>query len=184
MHRTSDHDRRVTEPTPPEPHGRIGRARQRVGELRTEVGRRSNVLQERVPIARDAFAAYEHDRQVGGEIMAGAIAFRIFIFLLPYTLVVIATLGTIADWTADGAEEVTAQLGMGGVAARSVAESARLDSGGRWIALALGLFALYFAAIALARAMRIAHALAWQETVAPMRKSWRSALILVGTVTV
>jgi uncharacterized BrkB/YihY/UPF0761 family membrane protein len=176
----------VSVPPPSEPQdkpGRIERTRQRVDALRTEVVRRSDELQQRVPVARDAFAAYEHDRRVGGEIMAGAIAFRTFIFLLPYTLVVVATLGIVADWSDESAEEVTDELGVGGIAAKSVVESARLDSGGRWIALGLGLFALYFASVALARSMRIAHALAWQETVAPMRKAWRGALVLVGTVT-
>jgi hypothetical protein len=185
----------VSVPPPSQPPGkprRIERTRQRVDALRTEVVRRSDVLQQRVPVARDAFAAYEHDRQVGGEIMAGAIAFRTFIFLLPYTLVVVVTLGLVADWTEESAENVTDELGVGGIAAKSVAESARLDSGGRWIALGLGLFALYFASAALAlyfasaalaRSMRIAHALAWQQTVAPMRKAWRGALVLVGTVT-
>jgi uncharacterized BrkB/YihY/UPF0761 family membrane protein len=174
----------VSDQPPAEPDGRIKRARQRVTALRAEVERRTDELQQRVPVARDAFAAFEHDRQVGGEIMAGAIAFRMFIFVLPYTLVLIATLGIVADWTADGAEEVAKELGIGGVAAKSVSESARLDSGGRWIALSLGLFALYFASAALARAMRIAHALAWRQAVAPMRKAWRSALVVVGTLTV
>ena len=167
----------------PEHEGKIRRARQRVEAMRAEIGRRSEELQERVPVARDAFAAFEHDRQVGGEIMAGALAFRMFIFLLPYTLVVVVLLGIVADWDSGKADEVTHDLGMSGLAAKSIAESARLDGGGRWIALGLGLFALYFASVALARAMRIAHALAWQEAVAPMRKAWRSALVLVGTIT-
>lgn len=144
--------------------------------------RRGDELQARLPVARDAVAAYEHDRQVGGEIMAGAIAFRMFIFLLPFTFVLIAGLGIVADLDPHGSYRIVDQLGIGGLAAKSVSESARLDSGGRWIALGIGAFALYFASVALARAMRIAHALAWQQTVAPLRRAWRSALILVGTI--
>jgi uncharacterized BrkB/YihY/UPF0761 family membrane protein len=113
--------------------------------------------------------------------MAGAIAFRMFIYVLPLVLVIVASLGGIADLSDQGPRDLAKTVGMGGLAAKAVSESARLDNGGRWIAIVLGLFALYFASIALARAMRIAHALAWQQAVVPMRKTWRAALIAVGS---
>jgi uncharacterized BrkB/YihY/UPF0761 family membrane protein len=168
-------------PEPPQP-GRVARTRRRVDALRSEVERRAIDLEGRVPLARTVFNAYRHDRQVGGEIMAGAIAFRMFVFILPLVLVLVAGLGVFADADEEGTPEVARQFGIGGIAARSVAESARLDHGGRAVALALGLFALYFASVALARALRIAHALAWQEAIEPLRKPWRAAGILIGVI--
>jgi uncharacterized BrkB/YihY/UPF0761 family membrane protein len=168
-------------PEPPQP-GRVARTRRRVDALRSEVERRAVDLEARVPIVRNVFFAYRHDRRVGGEIMAGAIAFRMFVFILPLVLVLVAGLGLLADADEKGTPDVARQLGIGGLAAQSIADSARLDNGGRAVALALGLYFLYFASVALARALRIAHALAWQETVEPLRKPWRAAGILIGLI--
>jgi uncharacterized BrkB/YihY/UPF0761 family membrane protein len=168
-------------PEPPQP-GRVARTRERVDALRSEVGRRAVDLEARVPLVRNVFDAYRHDRQVGGEIMAGAIAFRTFVFILPLVLVLVAGLGLFVDPDEEGTPDVAQQFGIGGIAARSISESARLDHGGRAVALALGLYFLYFASVALARALRIAHALAWQEAIEPLRKPWRAAGILIGLI--
>jgi uncharacterized BrkB/YihY/UPF0761 family membrane protein len=171
-----------TEPSPPDPDampsGRIRRARVRAGVLRAQVNERARRLEREVPAAEAAHKAYNHDREVGGEIMAGAIAFRAFLYLLPLVVVYVIVLGFIAD--VSSTEQVTKVLGVGGIAADSVTASVRVSSGSRFIALGIALFALYFTAIALARALRIAHALAWEDTVAPMKRTWRAALIVVG----
>src|SRR4051794_20970827 len=66
------------DPEAAQPDSRYRRARRRVEATRRDVGERATKLEERMPAARAAFRAYEHDRVVGGEIMAGAIAFRAF----------------------------------------------------------------------------------------------------------
>jgi uncharacterized BrkB/YihY/UPF0761 family membrane protein len=162
--------------------GRIRRAKRRVDSARQGITERATGIEERVPAARSAARAYEHDRRVGGEIMAGAIAFRMFVFLLPLVLVLVVTLGFAADADSKGASDVAKQIGITGLAAQSVAASARVSGGSRWIALFLGLIALYSTSIALARALRIAHALAWVDPVPPMKRTWRIALVVVGTV--
>lgn len=167
---------------PPRQPGRIARARHRVDEWRADAAQRADDLQARVPVVRSVFAAYERDRRVGGEIMAGAIAFRMFVFMLPLTLALVALGGLVADADTKGAADVSKQLGISGLAAKSISESAQLGSGSRWIALAVALFFLYGTSLGLARAMRIAHALAWGEVVEPVHRSWRVALVVVGTV--
>ncbi len=112
--------------------------------------------------------------------MAGAIAFRTFVFLLPLALVFVTTLGFAANADSQGAQNVAKQVGISGLAAQSVSASARVSSGGRWIALLLGLVALYSTSKALARALRIAHALAWQKPIAPLKRAWRAGLVVVG----
>lgn len=171
----------ATDPaTEPPREGRIKRARRRVDSARQEITERATELEERVPAARSAVRAYEHDRAVGGEIMAGAIAFRSFVFLLPLVLVIVLTLGIAADSTDGGAAEISKHAGVSGIAAQSVTQSARVSGGGRLLALFLGLIALYSTSIALARALRIAHALAWGAEVAPMKRTWRAALVVTG----
>ena len=170
----------MTEPVTEPQEGRIKRARRRVDSARRGISDRATQLEEHVPAARSAMRAYEHDRAVGGEIMAGAIAFRSFVFLLPLVLVLVVTLGIVADESGEGAYAIEQHAGVSGIAAQSVTQSARLSSGGRWIALFLGLIALYSTSIALARALRIAHALAWGAAVPPMKRSWRVALVVIG----
>jgi len=170
----------MTEPVTEEPEGRIKRARRRVGVARQGLTERATELEARVPAARSAVRAFEHDRAVGGEIMAGAIAFRSFVFLLPLTLILVLTLGIAADNVAGGAVAISQHAGISGIAAASVTQSSRVSSGGRLVALFLGLIALYSTSIALARALRIAHALAWGRMVEPMRRSWRAALVVTG----
>ncbi len=171
-----------TEPSPPEPDatppGRIRRARVRAAALREQVNDRALRLEREVPAAEAAHEAYSHDRKIGGEIMAGAIAFRAFLYLLPLVVVYVIVLGFVADVSTT--EQVTKVMGMGGIAADSVTESVRVSSGSRFVALGIALFALYFTAIALARALRIAHALAWEDPVAPMKRTWRAALVVIG----
>jgi uncharacterized BrkB/YihY/UPF0761 family membrane protein len=170
-------------PSPPEPDatppGRFRRARTRAALLRERAGERALRLEREVPAAEATHQAYDHDRKVGGEIMAGAIAFRAFLYLLPLVVVYVIVLGFVAD--VSSTEQVTKVMGISGLAADSVTESTRVSSGSRFIALGFALFALYFTAIALARALRIGHALAWEDAVAPMKRTWRAALVVVGT---
>jgi uncharacterized BrkB/YihY/UPF0761 family membrane protein len=170
----------MTDPATEERDGRIRRARRRVDSARQDLTERANEIEARVPAAHSAVRAYQHDRAVGGEIMAGAIAFRGFVFLLPLVLVLVTTLGIAADTGNESPSKVAQQAGISGIAAQSVAQSARVSSGGRWIALFLGLIALYSTSIALARALRIAHALAWGKDVAPMKRGWRAGLVVIG----
>jgi uncharacterized BrkB/YihY/UPF0761 family membrane protein len=174
----------MTEPVVEEREGRLKRARRRMDGARHELTERATEFEARVPAARSAVRAYEHDRAVGGEIMAGAIAFRSFVFLLPLTLIIVLTLGIAADNVGGGAVAISQHAGVSGIAAASVTQSARVSSGGRFLALFLGLIALYSTSIALARALRIAHALAWGEVVEPMKRTWRAALVVPGAVLV
>jgi uncharacterized BrkB/YihY/UPF0761 family membrane protein len=171
----------MNEPVTEGHEGRIKRARRRVDSARQGISERATEIGDRVPAARSAVRAYEHDRAVGGEIMAGAIAFRSFVFLLPFVLVLVVTLGIAANSPGESPYAVEQHAGVSGIAAQSVTQSARLSSGGRWLALVLGLIALYSTSLALARALRIAHALAWGKAVSPMKRSWRIVLVVVGS---
>jgi uncharacterized BrkB/YihY/UPF0761 family membrane protein len=170
----------MADPKTEEKLSRIRRVRRRVETARGEIETRASAIESQVPAAQSAVRAYHHDRAVGGEIMAGAIAFRFFVFLLPLVLVLVSLLGIAANADTKGADHVAKRAGIGGIAAKSVSDSARLSEGGRWIALVLGLIALYSTSVALVRAVRIAHALAWGTTATPMRKKWKSALFLLG----
>lgn len=116
-----------------------------------------------VVLAREA---YQRDRDVGGAVLAGAIAFRVFVWLLAASLVAVAGLGFLAA-AGESSSEVTTDLGVTAFAASSVAQAASDVQRSRWILLALGLWALYSASKHALRSMWVTSALVWRV---PMTK--------------
>lgn len=111
-----------------------------------------------VVLARDA---YQRDRDVGGAVLAGAIAFRVFVWLLAASLVAVAGLGFAAAAGQDTGK-VTTDLGVTAFAASSVAQAGADVQRSRWLLLALGLWALYSASKHALRSMWVTSALVWR----------------------
>lgn len=116
-----------------------------------------------VVLAREA---YQRDRDIGGAVLAGAIAFRVFVWLLAASLVAVAGLGFVAA-AGESTSEVSTNLGVTAFAASSVAQAASDVQRSRWILLGLGLWALYSASKHALRSMWVTSALVWRV---PMTK--------------
>jgi uncharacterized BrkB/YihY/UPF0761 family membrane protein len=149
---------------------------------RDQVIAKYEAAREQVPAVDVASVIYERDRATGGDVIAGALAFRLFLFLLPLVLVVIAGLGFVAASDPEAPETLARRAGIAGITAQSVARSIEDSSSGRWFALVIGLVALYTASVSLVKALRTAHALAWRQRVAPLKRAWRAVLALVVVV--
>jgi uncharacterized BrkB/YihY/UPF0761 family membrane protein len=108
-----------------------------------------------------AFEMYERDADVGGEIIAGALAYRVFIWLLPLALVAVAGLGFAADAANESARETITSLGITGIVSNSVATSA--DGQARWYALLVGIPLLVYVTRSLLRALIGTHRLLWGD---------------------
>ena len=54
----------------------------------------------------------DRDGEVGGGIIAGALAYRLFIWLLPLTLVAVAGLGIAADASSESPGRAAGSLGL------------------------------------------------------------------------
>jgi uncharacterized BrkB/YihY/UPF0761 family membrane protein len=133
-----------------------------------------------VPGLQTAVDVMQRDRLLGGELLAGAVAFRMFVYLVPLSLLSVSALGFLAASNAESPEDAARSVGISAVTAQSVAEGAEAAKGTRWVALVIGVWALYLASVALARALRVSHALAWRDPVPRMKKTWRAALIVIG----
>ena len=107
-----------------------------------------------------AYLIADRDSEVGGGLMAGALAYRIFIWLLPFSLVVVAGIG-IAASTSETPESAAKSLGLQGVVASSVAQASRGSS--RWYALLIGIPILLWATRALLKAVVAVHRLVWGD---------------------
>jgi len=108
-----------------------------------------------------AFEMVDHDSEVGGGIMAGALAYRLFIWLLPFSLVAVAGLGFAAEANSETPEDTAQWTGLGGIVSSSVASSA--SSSARWYALFIGIPLLVYATRSLLRTLIVTHRLVWTD---------------------
>jgi uncharacterized BrkB/YihY/UPF0761 family membrane protein len=114
-------------------------------------------LRGHVPGAEPGLIALERETTAGGTLIAGGLAYRLFLWLLPFGLVV-TTIGSF--WQGD-VESSADDLGLSSDSAQTMSEVIEQSSHGRWYFLALGLFFLLWFAIGVARALRLAHTVAW-----------------------
>jgi uncharacterized BrkB/YihY/UPF0761 family membrane protein len=107
----------------------------------------------------------------GGGIIAGALAYRLFIWLLPLALVAVAGLGFAADASSESPEEAAASLGLKGLVSSSIANAA--NSPNRWYALLIGVPVLLWATRGVLRVLIGAHRMVWTDdrTGAPKPKA-------------
>jgi uncharacterized BrkB/YihY/UPF0761 family membrane protein len=164
----------VTQRTPElrdEPaHELEGRAspRARTPSWPTRIREDADRLAERAELERgrhssvDAvFEMVERDSEVGGGIIAGALAYRLFIWLLPLALIAVAGLGFAADARSESPEQAAESLGLKGLISSSVANAA--NSPNRWYALLVGVPVLVWATRSMLRVLIGAHRLVWTD---------------------
>ncbi len=87
-------------------------------------------------------AAYERDRDVGGGLLAGALAFRLFVWLAAFVVVIVAVLGFI-DAAGGDAASALSEGGITAIAASQISDAAADARRGRWLLLIGGLYALF-----------------------------------------
>jgi uncharacterized BrkB/YihY/UPF0761 family membrane protein len=129
----------------------------------------------------------DRDGEVAGGIIAGALAYRFFIWLLPLALVAVAGLGIAADSASESPEETAETLGLGGLISGSIESAA--NSPNRWYALAVGIPVLVWTTRSVLRVLIGAHRLVWRDVRAAAPKptiigSLRLLALLLGIVAV
>jgi uncharacterized BrkB/YihY/UPF0761 family membrane protein len=151
------------------------RARRLRDRVVTAVGNR--------PLLAVVLAVVRRDIEVGGTLLAGALGFRLFIWLLPCCLLATAALGFTASSSRPPAELVN-ELGMSPLTASMVGQMSEQAARGRWVTALIGLVLLAWAGVTLARAFDRVHNRVWAKRLdrAPKRMLARAArynLVLV-----
>jgi uncharacterized BrkB/YihY/UPF0761 family membrane protein len=156
-----------------------GRAFARAQRARADrLGKRAHAERENHASVDTAFEMVELDGETGGGIIAGALAYRFFVWLLPLALVLTAGLGFAADATSKSPEEAAGSFGLAGLVSTSVASAA--DGEGRWYALLVGIPILVYVTRGLLRALIGAHRLVWGEPrSATVKPTIRASLVLL-----
>jgi uncharacterized BrkB/YihY/UPF0761 family membrane protein len=114
---------------------------------------------ERSSMVALGWDVYERDRRHLGGLLSGALAYRFFLWLLPFTLLLVGVLGAFTAAEDGTPGELSDDLGLQGTLADLVRDAA--EQKGWWIALLLGLFGTAYAGLGAVRVLRIAHAAAW-----------------------
>lgn len=176
-------------PRPPDPTGHDDRLQTRLRDTSAAVTGRIADTRRRLEEARPrsvaidaAFRAVERDTETGGGVLSGAVAFRIFLFLVPMVFVLVVTLGVASDASDQPPAEVARRAGVSGITAQLVSDAAtQLSVVQRIGATIIGLFTLYLATRAALKVLNVVHALIWR--VPPLRlKGWKPPALLIGLV--
>ena len=159
----------MTQPSPDEEHADEPLTHRERARARTAaVQARAVQIQERAQAERKrhgsldaAFDIADRDAEVGGNIIAGALAYRFFIWLLPATLVFVGGLGVASSTANESPRKAADSLGLAGLVSNSVASAAK--SSDRWYALLIGIPLLLWATRSVLRALVVSHRLVWGE---------------------
>jgi uncharacterized BrkB/YihY/UPF0761 family membrane protein len=144
----------------------------------------------RVEAARPRFRAldagmrmYERDQGAGGNLLAGALAFRAFLWLIPFAFVIVAGLGFAAATGSVSPGDVAKRFGIAGFVAQQISSVASQAERGRWLTLAIGLIALVGSSKAAAKGLWAVHAIAWHVPPRGLRRKNRAGLVFLGGAT-
>jgi membrane protein len=166
--------------------GRVARTTKRLKAEQSRLTQRIEDTRDRLERSRpnsaliDAgFRALDRDVATGGVVLAGAVAFRIFLFLVPYVFVAVVGFGVAAEAADQDAGDLAREAGIGGLIAKAVGGAADLSGFARVSALVVGLIALVFGTRALLKVLRIVYGLIWGVTPA---KPKRPAIAMVAVL--
>jgi uncharacterized BrkB/YihY/UPF0761 family membrane protein len=168
-----------------ERRSRTQRARAQAEQLRRRADQTVKDLEARRPSNRwiDAgFSTFERDVTSGGGVLAAALAFRLFIFMVPFVFVVITAFPFLGDASDKSPRELADDFGMAGLVASAIKSANGMSTWSRlWLLLA-GIFALVLASRSLVRVLRITHGLAWHARVPKLRRPTLAAIVLIFSI--
>jgi len=160
---------------------RVETARTKAEELQRRSLDRLERESERRGWVRSLVNAYEADRNRGGGLLAGGLAYRIFLWELPASLVVVSVLGLASSAGDKAPEDVARSAGLSGALAETVAAAVKESAQGRWWLLILGTVLMLWAGRGAVLALQVVSEIAWARR-EPVRPSSFKASILFSAL--
>jgi hypothetical protein len=127
------------------------------------------------------FRAADRNRRVAASVLAGGFAYRLFLWLLAFGLVVGGALGL---GNADGTEQAVASGGLPAAVVNVIGDIARAADSNSWWLLAIGVPTLLWEGYAGAKGLDRVHALVWNDPSPPRIRPLRSSLAFSGSMCV
>lgn len=154
--------------------------RARLAEMVERSTEHAEAARRRWTVVDTAFATRERDQRVVGSVLAGAIAFRLFVYMLPLFLAVVSVLGILVGLNADTPDDLGEQLGLSRYIVDSVATASQESRRSLWVLVPLTLWAIYSGGLGAAKVLHAVHTLAWERPVERLRRGWLAALVTFG----
>jgi len=112
-------------------------------------------------------------------VLSAFVAFRMFVFLVPFVYVLVAGLGLYGSSQPGGTQDVIERAGAGAAIASSLANAMEASDRGRWLALILGIGALLWASLGVTKSLYAVHQVAWRL---PRRRMTTTVGAVVGPI--
>lgn len=181
----SERDEEATGPPTPAPskrglRDRTAEARQRAERLKRQAAERVEQERERRSSVALAVETYERDKRLAGGLLAGGLAFRFFLWMLPFALLVVTTVSFVAQVGERDPSDVAESAGLSAAFAGTVSRAVRDSDNARIVLFLLGLYLTYAAGRSVVKALAVAHTVAWQLRERPRVRGWRGSVAFTG----
>jgi uncharacterized BrkB/YihY/UPF0761 family membrane protein len=130
------------------------------------------------------FRAVRRNSRVAASVLAGGVAYRLFLWLIPFSLVVGGLLG-LGD--ADDIEEALAGGGLPAAVVNAFGDGARAAESNSWWLLLVGVWLVLWTGYTGAKAIQLIHALVWSDpppNAHPLKNSLAFSATLVAFIAV
>jgi uncharacterized BrkB/YihY/UPF0761 family membrane protein len=125
---------------------------------------------EEFPAGSAVLQALKSEHDAGGGLIAGGVAFRFFLWLVPFGLIA-ASIGSLwSEYDEAGLESAARNFGLGATAAESASEALQTGERNALILFVVGVVSLAWFTVGVLRAANIAYALAWRLEVPRIRR--------------
>jgi len=159
--------------------GRIARARRSAAELQDRAVQGFDRARERHASVRLALQAFESDRRRAGGLLAGGLAYRIFLWQIPLALFLVSAFGLATELSGDDPADLARKTGMTAALAGTISQAVAASQSARWWLLILGALLTVWAGRGVYRGVRLVSELAW-DTRAPRGSSIKGSLAVTG----
>jgi membrane protein len=156
--------------------------RGRVTELSERAVELGATARQRFWWADAGFQAFDREMIHGGGLLAGGLAYRLFLWLLPIGLVGTQLLGIWIDLGDESVEGAAKEFGIGAAAVATASSAVETNDQNRIFLLLLGLGLLAWFSLGFVRALQLAYALAWDVPRPRLRKPLWAVLVFNGLV--
>jgi uncharacterized BrkB/YihY/UPF0761 family membrane protein len=126
-------------------------------------------------------STYERDRVQGGSLLAGALAYRVFFWVLPFALLLVATMGFLSQGSRSP-KNWAASLGVLGFASSSVTQADAVATRAKWTLLVISVAGIYGTSVSLVKALRTSHALIWRVPLSPFHHRLKAVLFMNAAI--
>jgi uncharacterized BrkB/YihY/UPF0761 family membrane protein len=171
----------VAEPRP-SMRERVDALRVRADTAKASLKETSDQLRARNATVQLAYEAYEDDRRQAGSLLAGGLAYRLFLWLLPATLFVVTVLGLIVDLSGEAPETVAHDAGLGAALGATVAQAVRSSSRATIPLLLLAAWLTVWAGRSVVKAVRLTASVVWGLEPTLLRASLLASVSFTGVV--